>query len=523
MAIIVTLAVPLPSAQADAPNNTHALFESLEGPFFTGGITAAGNEVSFVLDSPGLQFAAGLPHVELEIVRVRMEVASSPVGDIAFRPEYQNSTHVLDDAALSFVGGGAPIVYGHLYGPQQVAFRSARPWTPLGPTARPDFSYGMNSSLPFFFADPGVTNPIRIQDGATRADLAGSGVLFLTEGMIELSTPKGDRIVEHLGYAREANGSVTPVGPIRQTDSYAFARMRVADASIVVVDAPAIDIHLEDVRWDGSLKARNATGIVRTGAFQYILNEEDVTFLGTGLYSIRPTEGHASRFEIAGSLHTIDFGGVREYVTPYATERTLLSALASMVLLLSPVGRQLLGTLFAACYTRLDPKNVARGKRLVILQQLDQTPGTHARALQRALGCGWGEIHYHLGVLQRTGHVRVKQDGNRKRYFPADVPPYATAPETPSVATLAVYNLIPLRGWITLRELVSRTRSSRQRLAYHLEILEATGFVSGRSGRPRAFRRSKGADVEPGIESVRANKNHAPLGVTEALSEPPTS
>lgn len=523
LALIATLSVSLPSALADAPNNTHAIFESLDGPFFIGGITATGNEASFVLDSPGLQFAAGLSHLELEIVRVRMEIESSAVGDIALSPEYQNSTHVLDDAALTFVGGGAPLVYGHLYGPQEVEFRSSRPWAPLGAMARPDFSYGMNSSLPFFFADRGVTNPLRIAEGGTRADLTGSGVLFLTEGTIQLSTAKGDRIVENLGYSREATGGITPAGPIRQTDSYSFARIRIVDASLEVVDATSIDIHLDAVRWDGSLEARNATGVVRTGAFQHILNAEDVTFLGTGLYSIRPTEEHPARFEIEGSLHTIDFGGVRGSVTPYATERTLLSALASMVLLLSPFGRQLLGNFFAICYTRLGPKNVARGKRLAILQQLDRTPGIHARALQRALGCGWGEIHYHISVLQRTGHIRVKQDGNRKRYFPADAPPYATVSETPSAATLAVYDLIPLRGWITLRELVSRTGSSRQRLTYHLELLERTGFVSGRSGRPRAFRRSQGADGEASVEAARAVENHATHGIPETLAEPPTS
>ena len=95
LALIATLSVSLPSALADAPNNTHAIFESLDGPFFIGGITATGNEASFVLDSPGLQFAAGLSHLELEIVRVRMEIVSSAVGDIALSPEYQNSTHVL--------------------------------------------------------------------------------------------------------------------------------------------------------------------------------------------------------------------------------------------------------------------------------------------------------------------------------------------------------------------------------------------------------------------------------------------
>lgn len=493
--LCAVLVMLVPSARAGEAPNVVAEFDGLEGPVLTGKLAIVGDEASVILDRPGLLFKARVLRAEIEIVHVRTGVFGTPFGEVAYAPEYNNTTYRISDAIFTFVGDDTPVVYAHLHGAQAVDLAASEPWAlPLRADVA-GYSYGMDSSLPFFFSDVGVGDPIRIEEDAASARLTGAGLMFFAEGAIEWTSAEG-RVVERLGYTRRAEGPTTPLGPLREVDEYSFARVDVSDADINISGAARIDIQPLHVRWDGSLLTKDATGFVRTGIYRHVLVREDVTFHGRGIFTPGAPPQPDDGASLEGTLTKIEFHGARGSVTPYGVEKTLVAALLSALLLLAPAGRQLIGGTLAACYTRLRPENVARGKRLVILRQIIEKPGVHARGLQRAMGCGWGEIHYHLDVLRRNGYITATKDNGRTHYFPVG----ARQPQTGgnvdglSLRTLAIYRAIAASGALTLREIRATTGASRQLVTYHLGILEARGLVVRSGGRPRRYERAPNSE-----------------------------
>lgn len=59
--------------------------------------------------------------------------------------------------------------------------------------------------------------------------------------------------------------------------------------------------------------------------------------------------------------------------------------------------------------------------RSELLANVNQTPGLTLSRLRHRLGCSWGTIQYHMGLLEEAGIVRAANEGRRKRVFPGDM------------------------------------------------------------------------------------------------------
>src|SRR5581483_6111352 len=201
VSVIVGLLLFLPSAAAAS----EARLRTAQPPAWTGSLDVAASDVAVAYRLA--------PHVTLqvrdaafEIVRVRMSVAETPLGDVAYQPEYANESFEEASASLDFAPRALGVLYAHYAGgaPVALAMRGldARAFAP---SARPDdYAYKMNSSLPFFFRDAPPLDAWEIGPEGARVTAQAPGVLFATEGAMRIRTAQGERVEELGAHASRA-------------------------------------------------------------------------------------------------------------------------------------------------------------------------------------------------------------------------------------------------------------------------------------------------------------------------------
>jgi len=101
------------------------------------------------------------------------------------------------------------------------------------------------------------------------------------------------------------------------------------------------------------------------------------------------------------------------------------AAAAASYLSLTESGREKLFALLSipASYYIARFEDVKRsGKRVRILQYLRENPGASMRRISRETGISFGEVQWHLSILERLGLVHRVKIGKRACYYPVDVP-----------------------------------------------------------------------------------------------------
>ncbi len=488
IALLTVSLVIASTARADA-DGTLAEFRTPTALVLYGDVALTSSEITILDQDPLKTFHAQVTVLDLEIVRVTVRTLQTPVGPFAYAPDYKNTTHTFRDASLTFTPGLAPTLYAHLDGTHRISLKATDNFTLDPASLATPYSYGMNSSLPFFYRDNGIPNALSLPASHHPThDHRGDGEVLFASGQLEIRAAQDNHRIQ-LGERH----STTRHGPghSERIETYTFARALALDLRAHLIAPDQTQARLATVHWNGTLAATHATGLVTTGFRQYPLTQGSVTLEGTGAFAFPTPDAGERHYAIEGSFTQITFHDSRGAVHPRSDTATIASALAAL-LLLTPLARQTLGSLAAAMYTRLHPQHIlTHPKRSRLLHLIRTQPGTHLRELQRQLPCGWGELHYHLGVLHRAGTIKLDQDGKHTRAYTYD----CTAPK-PAMhlqergAALTVYNAILPGAAVTQRELIERTRLSRQLLSHHLKTLERDGLISTTGARPKLYARA---------------------------------
>jgi predicted transcriptional regulator len=67
----------------------------------------------------------------------------------------------------------------------------------------------------------------------------------------------------------------------------------------------------------------------------------------------------------------------------------------------------------------MDDPNLTLRNRRELYQYINNNPGMHMRAIERALEISLGDIRYHLDYLEKNGLISSRTDEYRKTYFSA--------------------------------------------------------------------------------------------------------
>jgi DNA-binding transcriptional ArsR family regulator len=110
---------------------------------------------------------------------------------------------------------------------------------------------------------------------------------------------------------------------------------------------------------------------------------------------------------------------------PVVIVAVVAAAAAASYLSLAESGREKLFALLSipASYYIARFEDVKRSeKRVRILQYLRENPGSSMRRISRETGISFGEVQWHLSILERLGLVHRVRIGKHACYYPVDVP-----------------------------------------------------------------------------------------------------
>ncbi|MHB1260865.1 MAG: winged helix-turn-helix transcriptional regulator [Thermoplasmatota archaeon] len=139
----------------------------------------------------------------------------------------------------------------------------------------------------------------------------------------------------------------------------------------------------------------------------------------------------------------------------------------------------------------IERRLLALGNRRRIVDHVTDRPGVHLRQVARDLGLALGTTEHHLHVLVRHGLLEVGQSQGQSCFFPPGMPDHdqlwwAVLRQGSKRQVLRVLAADPD---LDAAGLARRLGLSKAAVAYHLQHLEAWGFVERlRVGRQRLLR-----------------------------------
>jgi predicted transcriptional regulator len=115
-----------------------------------------------------------------------------------------------------------------------------------------------------------------------------------------------------------------------------------------------------------------------------------------------------------------------------------------------------------------------------IFDLIRSRPGTYLREMERELGMQVGVLTYHLKVLMDAGMVRMEEEGNHQRYFPAEGFIFTDRKiisylRNRSARAILMYSMD--RGSISFSDLLALMGTSKSTLSYHLKRLSSAGLI----------------------------------------------
>ncbi|HEV8361248.1 MAG TPA: winged helix-turn-helix transcriptional regulator [Candidatus Thermoplasmatota archaeon] len=313
---------------------------------------------------------------------------------------------------------------------------------------------------------------------------------------------------------------VGPTGGQQVTDT--IYNLTLLDAASAVVELPANEPGREDratllardptVHVAGAAMLRDAVGQIVVGSQSHRAQRQPVVVAGDfdlgivggsgpldSAWSARapllapPGEGPRSDFAIAGDLTSVRIGG--QATVDYAPMAVAAGAgavgLAGLLLLVPAAKFGATKLLVAPLYTRLKkPEVLEQKRREALLDAIRADPGVNATELGQKLSMGWGNLVYHLGVLERERLVSSTREGRHRRFFPVGLvdhrfqEPLALL-RNPSAAR--VMEVIRAQPGLPQKLLSRQTGLSPSTINWHVERLSDAGLV---------WRRQEGREVQ---------------------------
>jgi predicted ArsR family transcriptional regulator len=138
-----------------------------------------------------------------------------------------------------------------------------------------------------------------------------------------------------------------------------------------------------------------------------------------------------------------------------------------------------------------------------ILAMVAEQPGIHKSDVGRRLGLAWGTVGYHVGVLQRQGHLRTYTHGRQVHLFLPAVPPQHMQWLSALRHDVGILSILAERSEARMPELGARLGLSRRTIRRRIESLAMAGLVR-REGPARSRVRLLLSDLPP-IPAAPAN------------------
>jgi DNA-binding transcriptional ArsR family regulator len=133
----------------------------------------------------------------------------------------------------------------------------------------------------------------------------------------------------------------------------------------------------------------------------------------------------------------------------------------------------------------------AADTRVLLMKNIEQTPGIRYRELLRLTGLVNGVLSYHLSALERTNLIKVNRESRITRYYPVNV-------SDKESAILKFVRREPIRQILlfilehdmcTFNEIVDHTGKAPSTVSSHLKRLREAGIVLIRHGEYRQLYR----------------------------------
>ena len=122
--------------------------------------------------------------------------------------------------------------------------------------------------------------------------------------------------------------------------------------------------------------------------------------------------------------------------------------------------------------------------QILLMKQIEQTPGIRYRELLRLTGLVNGVLTYHLAALERANVIKVNRESRMTRYYPVSVSDQESA-------ILKFIRHEPIRQILlfilehdmcTFNEIVDHTQKAPSTVSSHLKRLREAGVVLIRHG-----------------------------------------
>ena len=126
---------------------------------------------------------------------------------------------------------------------------------------------------------------------------------------------------------------------------------------------------------------------------------------------------------------------------------------------------------------------------MALLAIILERRGLHKSELRRAAGRGWGNINYHLGLLEEAKLIVTETHGRLVWCF--DVSTDRAERDWLVISrqsrTLRILEIIGLRQRVNVRSLSEELSMSKKVIRTHLSVLTRVNIVEKEGGRPPAF------------------------------------
>jgi parallel beta-helix repeat protein len=135
-------------------------------------------------------------------------------------------------------------------------------------------------------------------------------------------------------------------------------------------------------------------------------------------------------------------------------------------------------SLFIPLYSRISKdKLLDQPTRYKIFGYIIGNPGAHFGLIKDDLDLGSGQLVYHLKQLEEAHMVYSREDGVKKRFYPAEVPRSKKA--TPNISDIQeeILGIVEDNSGIVQKKIASSVGISRQVAGYHLTKMEQKGLI----------------------------------------------
>jgi predicted transcriptional regulator len=146
--------------------------------------------------------------------------------------------------------------------------------------------------------------------------------------------------------------------------------------------------------------------------------------------------------------------------------------------LFTEVFRDGLLALFLPLYSRRKREKVLdRPTRERIYGYIIGNPGAYFGLIKEELDLGSGQLVYHIKQLEEAHLIYSKEDGAKKRFYPADIPKQKSTIPLLSEIQEKILGIIKDNEGIGQKKIASHLGISRQVAGYHLTKMERKGVI----------------------------------------------